>query len=67
MDTNNQSHRKFIGTRALRERWDNCSHMFIERKLKNDPTFPQTYRIGRRRFFAVDEIESYERKSITSR
>jgi hypothetical protein len=61
------SERKFIGMTKLRERWNDCSHMFIERKIKSDPRFPRVYRIGRRRLFALDEIEAYERLSIAPR
>jgi hypothetical protein len=28
--------RKYIVTKQLRQRWGNCSHMTIERKLKNE-------------------------------
>jgi hypothetical protein len=56
--------RKFIGISKLRERWNDCSHMFVERKIRGDPNFPKIYRIGRRRLFALDEIEEYERASI---
>jgi hypothetical protein len=59
--------RRFIGMSKLRERWNECSHMFIERKLREDPNFPRVYRIGRRRLFALDEIEAYERASIAPR
>jgi hypothetical protein len=61
------SERKFIGVTKLRERWNNCSHMFIERKIRSDPSFPRIYRIGRRRMFALDEIEAYESRSIAPR
>jgi hypothetical protein len=59
--------RKFIGMSQLRERWNDCSHMFVERKIQNDANFPAIYRIGRRRLFAIDEIEAYERNSIAPR
>jgi hypothetical protein len=55
--------RVFIGTTELRERWG-CSHMFVERRLKKDPTFPKVYWIGTRRKFALDEVEDYERRSV---
>jgi predicted DNA-binding transcriptional regulator AlpA len=38
--------------------------MFIERRLK-DPKFPQPIKLGGRiRFFALDQIEAYERSRI---
>jgi hypothetical protein len=67
MDDNveRRANRVFIGMRKLRKRWNGCSHMFIERKIKTDPTFPKPYRPGRLRLFALDEIEDYERASVT--
>jgi hypothetical protein len=59
--------RKFIGVPELRERWNDCSHMFVERKIKNDPTLPKVYYIGSRRFFDLDEIEAYERNHVAER
>jgi hypothetical protein len=59
--------RKFIGMAKLCQRWD-CSHMFIERKIKSDPAFPRVYRlVGQRRLFALDEIEEYERRCAPPR
>jgi hypothetical protein len=59
--------RKFIGVVELRERWNNCSHMFIERKIKTDPGFPKVYHIGRHRFFDVEELEQYEQRCVVAR
>jgi hypothetical protein len=56
--------KKFIGMVELRERWNDCSHMFIENKIRNDPNFPSVYRIGRHRFFDEEELEKYERQSV---
>lgn len=63
-DRNRQRNRQFIGVPELCERWNNCSHMFIEKKLRNDPAFPKVYRIGRHRFFELDEIEAYEQSHV---
>ena len=42
--------------------------MFVERKLKDDPTFPRPYRFGDgpmpRRFWNLDEIEVWERTKV---
>jgi hypothetical protein len=59
--------RKFIGMVELRERWNNCSHMFVERKIKNDPRFPKVYHIGRHRFFDEGELERYEQLCVAER
>jgi predicted DNA-binding transcriptional regulator AlpA len=54
----------FLTANQLCERWGNCSSMFIERRLK-DPKFPQPIKLGGRiRFFALDQIEAYERSRI---
>jgi hypothetical protein len=56
--------RRFIGVPELRRRWNNCSQMLIEKRIKNDPNFPHVYRISRHRLFALDEIEAYERMQM---
>lgn len=57
--------RKFITAPQLRERWGDCSHMFIERLLKSDPTMPRPVKLGTRyRFFDLAAIERYERSRI---
>ena len=50
-----------------RDRWNGRSHMFVERLLKNDPTFPRPFKIGRTRFWKLSEIEDYERQCIARR
>jgi hypothetical protein len=51
----------------LRERWS-CSHMFVERRIKTDPTFPPAYRFAvgpsAWRYWRVDEIEQWERSRV---
>jgi hypothetical protein len=66
-DSIRKRNRQFIGVPELRERWNGCSHMFVERKIKNDPSFPKVYRIGRHRFFDLDEIEVYEQRHVAPR
>jgi predicted DNA-binding transcriptional regulator AlpA len=57
--------KKFITVPQLRTRWGNCSHMFVERLLASDPKFPRPVKLGSRvRFFALDEIEAYERSRV---
>ena len=61
---------KFITRSQLQQRWG-VSHMFIERKLENDPTFPQPYRFGdskiARRFWKISEIEAWERAQVVAK
>jgi len=54
--------KRYLTTGQLRERYGGRSHMWVERKLKNDPRFPKPIKLGGRwRFFDLDEIEAYER------
>jgi predicted DNA-binding transcriptional regulator AlpA len=58
--------KKYLTVAQLCERWGDRSHMFIERKLRTDPNFPQPMRLcGRLRLFDEDAIEAYERSFIT--
>ena len=60
--------RKFLTLRQLRERWGNCSHMLIERRSRTDPRFPKCIQFGKRkRLWAIDEIEAYERVLVVTR
>ena len=60
---------QFLTMAQLRQRWGDCSHMFIERKLKDDPTFPRPYRLGEgarpHRMWSIDEISAYERSRVS--
>jgi hypothetical protein len=57
--------KKWIGATKLCERWNDCSNMFIERKLQTDPDFPKPTKMGHGegawRMWALDEIEAYEK------
>jgi predicted DNA-binding transcriptional regulator AlpA len=58
---------KFLTANQLCERWGGCSHMFIQRRLESDPTFPKPVKFGgRKRFFSLAQVEMYERKFVTS-
>jgi len=52
----------FIGTKQLLARYGGRSHMFVERLLKNDPTFPKPTFIGRLRFWKIADLEEWERQ-----
>ena len=61
------SDQKFLHKSQLRERWG-CSHMFIERRIKTDSTFPKPYRFADGpsawRYWRLDEIEVWERSKV---
>ena len=58
---------KFITRMQLAERWG-VSGMFIERKIREDPTFPPCTRFGNGRLsqrrWDIDAIEAYERSRV---
>jgi hypothetical protein len=60
--------KKYLTSGQLRERWGNCSHMFIQRRIKSDPLMPRPKRFGgsRIRFFDIEEIEAYERLGVAA-
>jgi hypothetical protein len=57
--------KKYLTLNQLCERWGDCTSMSIERKLRDDPTFPQPVRLldGRMRYFDLAAIEAYERNA----
>jgi hypothetical protein len=44
-----------IPAKQLRARYGDVSHMWIERKLANDPTFPRPVYISTRRYWRVGD------------
>ena len=59
--------KRFLTTAQLRSRWGGCSHMFIERRLASDPTFPKPVKLGGRlRLWDVDQVEAYERQFVSA-
>jgi hypothetical protein len=57
--------RKYLGMAQLCARWGGVSSMTIERRLRDDPTFPRPSRFSPNgkgpRKWALDQIEDYER------
>jgi predicted DNA-binding transcriptional regulator AlpA len=55
--------KRYIRIKALCARYDR-SHMWVERKLASDPTFPRPIKFGGRwRMWDVDELAAWERKT----
>jgi hypothetical protein len=54
-----------IPTAQVRARYGNCSHMWIERRLACDPTFPRPVYIAKRRFWRVADLVGWERTLAT--
>jgi hypothetical protein len=50
----------YMSGRQLRRRYGDVSHMWIERRLKNDPDFPRPEFFGSQRFYKISAVEAYE-------
>jgi len=59
-----QSPEVYLKTRQVQARYGGCSHMFIERRLANDPTFPRPVFFGRHRFWKLSELEKWEAAQV---
>jgi predicted DNA-binding transcriptional regulator AlpA len=62
-----RAEKRYLTAAQLRERYGGRSHMWIERRLLSDSTFPRPAYFGRFRFWALDEIEMWERAAIAAR
>ncbi|MGC0326213.1 putative DNA-binding transcriptional regulator AlpA [Bradyrhizobium sp. USDA 326] len=54
-------HDPLIPTSQLRARYGGVSHMWVERRLKDDPDFPRPLYIAKRRFWRLGELAAWER------
>jgi hypothetical protein len=54
---------KFIDAAQLCDRYGGVSFMWIERRLQSDPEFPRPRKFGRLRYFNLDELIAWERKT----
>jgi predicted DNA-binding transcriptional regulator AlpA len=50
----------YLKTRQVQARYGGASHMWVERRLGNDPTFPRPVFFGRMRFWKLSELERWE-------
>jgi hypothetical protein len=57
--------KKYLTFNQVCARWGDCTSMSLERKLRDDPSFPKPVRLldGRRRYFELSAIEAYERNA----
>jgi hypothetical protein len=63
----NPNPKRYLTSVQLRERYGNRSEMWITRIMRSDPAFPRHIVIGRFKFWALDEIEAYERNVAARR
>jgi predicted DNA-binding transcriptional regulator AlpA len=59
--SNPESKKRYLTAGQLRERYGGRSHMWIERRLQDDPTFPKPTKFGRLRFWDEAALEKWER------
>jgi predicted DNA-binding transcriptional regulator AlpA len=53
-------HERYLRTKQVRARYGNVSHMWLERRLRDDPTFPRPIYFGRLRFWKLSLLEKWE-------
>jgi len=63
----NPNPKQYVTGRQLRERYGGRSEMWLARIMRADADFPRPIVIGRYRFWALDQIESYERDVAAKR
>jgi predicted DNA-binding transcriptional regulator AlpA len=63
MPEQHRTEKRYLTTAQLRERYGSVSHMWIERRLQKDPTFPRPVKLGGSalRMFDLNQIEAWER------
>jgi hypothetical protein len=60
MQTQLSENDEYAPSRYVQRRYK-VSHMWIERRLKDDPTFPRPIYIAKRRYFHVPALLAWER------
>ena len=51
----------YVNARQVRNRYGGVSHMWIERRIADDPTFPKPVYLGARRYWHIEALEAWER------
>jgi hypothetical protein len=52
---------QLLSTASVRRRYDDVSHMWVERRLNDDPSFPRPLYIAKRRFWRLGDLVEWER------
>jgi hypothetical protein len=53
----------WISAPQVCDRYGGRSHMWLERLLRRDKTFPRPTKFGRLRFFKIEELVAWERQA----
>lgn len=64
--SNEQDDDRMVPTAEVQRRYGQVSHMWVERRLKDDPTFPKPFYISRRRYWRVADSEEYGLQFVDS-
>ena len=59
--------KRWLSTAQVRERYAGVSHMWIERRLADDPDFPRAVKFGRLRFWDEAALEEWERNAAKTK
>jgi len=59
--------KQYLTSGQLRTRYGGRSDMWPDRIMKRDPGFPRCIYVGRFKYWALDEIEAYERAVAAKR
>ena len=59
------SNQEYASSNQVRNRYGGRSHMWIERRLKDDPDFPKPIYIGRLRYWKISALEAWEKAKIS--
>lgn len=61
MQLTNSTDDNLIRTSDVRARYGGVSHMWVERRLADDPNFPRPVYIAKRRFWRLGDLVNWER------
>jgi predicted DNA-binding transcriptional regulator AlpA len=63
--SSNTSNSRFISGAQVRARYGGMSRIWLDRRVKKDPTFPRPITFGNsRRYWSLAETEAYERAAV---
>lgn len=60
MHSTDQSADSLLRTAHVRKRYGDVSHMWVERRLADDPNFPRPIYIAKRRFWRLGALIQWE-------
>jgi hypothetical protein len=58
--TNPKPKKRWLTVKQVRERYGDVSHMWVERRLRDDPDFPRLTKFGRLRMGDEAEFDAYD-------